>query len=491
VTKGERLASDKIIGSGISAFKDEKISAFMLLSSLQALIITIDTYIETSMSKITALAEVAARGAAANAQILALAIAAILGTASVAAILSFVSSFSRAMKSFEAAIQKWKAGDLSARCASRGRDELAALGADLDLTIAEFAHLVDSVKDIATDADSLKGEIAAASEQSSAAMREISANIASISGRIDSMVSSLASSSRAASNIDANVGQLSDSIAKQAESVERAERSTAAIDKSITSALGISSREEHSSSELAAKMGEEAARFTGTAALINENAEDVTRIVEIISIINAIAEQTNILSMNAAIEAAHAGDSGRGFAVVAEEIRKLAESTNENAAVIQATISAVAQRIELIRKDGESSNASLSQLEIRSRDASSAMAELARLVGSLAGEASAVAREMETLADSARQASARSVEIGSGARDAAGSLAGVESFGLEIRNGMGEIDQGARETSEAMERVRDLSKANSETVAALSARIAVYKTVGESIPELRAAKSAV
>ncbi|MBN1646933.1 MAG: hypothetical protein JW874_02770 [Spirochaetales bacterium] len=85
--------------------------------------------------------------------------------------------------------------------------------------------------------------------------------------------------------------------------------------------------------------------ITATSASFDQVIEHLDSIKQVIKLISAIAGQTNLLAMNAAIEAAHAGDSGKGFAVVASEVRKLAESSSQNAKQIQNTLNKLVKAI--------------------------------------------------------------------------------------------------------------------------------------------------
>ena len=134
--------------------------------------------------------------------------------------------------------------------------------------------------------------------------------------------------------------------------------------------------------------GEEQSR--NAYAIIETASKELDKITEIVRTINLTSQQTNILSMNAAIESAHAGAAGAGFAVVADEIRKLAQVTRENAKNIQAVLLAISRQITEALKTSETS---------------------LHAFGALSVEITDLSENLNTVADNARKTNVSKVEI--------------------------------------------------------------------------------
>jgi methyl-accepting chemotaxis protein len=367
-------------------------------------------------------------------------------------------------------------GDLTRRIPVASRDEIGSLASAFNLFSSSLEGIVINVYGSADRLSGIGDRLAQGMGETSAAIEEIAANVDSISRLIVSQSAGVEETQATVTSIGRVVEGLRARIEEQAAALTESSASISSMIEAIGSVASMVDRLSEASRKLLKVSDDGRAKLSAVNDYVKEIASQSQGLLETNMVIAEIASQTDLLAMNASIEAAHAGEAGRGFSVVAEEIRKLAERSSEQAVATEGDLQSIKASIDLVVEAAKDADASFSQIFDEIRD----FGDIERQVSdAVAEEKSGSAEVLATLGsiDSVTQAvreGSDEVERGSGAiGDAMRELARVT---VEIRDGMAEISRGAADINAAVAAVKGLSGENRETVEVLRAQVGRFKT---------------
>jgi methyl-accepting chemotaxis protein len=245
---------------------------------------------------------------------------------------------------------------------------------------------------------------------------------------------------------------------------------------SIDNVAKIAERRREATEELLGTVGGGGDKMRAAFEHVRQISESLESVNGIASIIKSISAQTNLLAMNAAIEAAHAGDAGRGFSVVADEIRKLAEASSSNSQEISHILGGVSSSVEDAAVSAELLNSAFFQIDREVRELSNSLREIFGNMAELRSGSSQILEAMETL----RRVSTRVRDKSSAISEQSGSIREVaetgKSTGSDVRAGMADIVVGMKEISTAVDDVLAIARRIGKVGEGLNSEITRFRT---------------
>ena len=368
-------------------------------------------------------------------------------------------------------------GDLTKQIEIGTTDEIGLMGKYFNLTVEKIRTLIQTIKYQSESLGDISLDLSSNMEETSSSTNEISSNIQSVKKQSDNLSITVKDSKSALDQIIHSIENLNDLIETQSENVNESsssiEQMLASV-KSVNQTLLINS---NNISLLSEESDNGRAELDTMVKDIMNVSKESEGLLGVSKVIEKIASQTNLLAMNAAIEAAHAGASGQGFAVVADEVRNLAESSGEQAKTVSTVLNSIKDSVDRITKSTDQLLSRFNSIGSKVSTVSTQETSIRNAMEEQGAGSQQVLQTILRLNEITQDVKNRYLEILKNSSHVQKGTADLDRISEEVSNSMNEMASGAEQIHAAVNKVNNLSGSNKESLCILQSEVGKFRII--------------